>query len=74
MLEVARAAAAAPRTVARRRAPIFFSTAWSRTSSTVMRRAADLARALTAFGAGMSVEEELRWLWLAGIAAMRHLG
>ncbi|HEY8626164.1 MAG TPA: LuxR C-terminal-related transcriptional regulator, partial [Solirubrobacteraceae bacterium] len=31
-----------------------------------------LRRALTTFGSDMSTEEELRWLWLAGIAAI-HL-
>jgi DNA-binding CsgD family transcriptional regulator len=30
-----------------------------------------LRRALTEFGVGMSAEEELRWLWLACVAAMR---
>ncbi|MDX6243004.1 MAG: hypothetical protein QOE76_727 [Frankiales bacterium] len=31
-----------------------------------------LRQALTAFGGGLSAEEELRWLWLAGITAL-HL-
>ena len=30
-----------------------------------------LRRALATFGDGMSAEEELRWLWLANVAAMR---
>jgi DNA-binding CsgD family transcriptional regulator/tetratricopeptide (TPR) repeat protein len=30
-----------------------------------------LRRALTGFGAGLAIEEELRWLWLASVAAMR---
>jgi hypothetical protein len=30
-----------------------------------------LRRALATFGDGMSAEEELRWLWLASVAAMR---
>jgi DNA-binding CsgD family transcriptional regulator len=30
-----------------------------------------LRTALTTFGAGMSVEEELHWLWLAGVTALR---
>jgi DNA-binding CsgD family transcriptional regulator len=30
-----------------------------------------LRRALAEFGVGMSVEEELRWLWLAGLVAVR---
>ncbi len=30
-----------------------------------------LREALTEFGAGMTVDEELRWLWLACVAAMR---
>jgi hypothetical protein len=30
-----------------------------------------LRRALTDFGAALTIEEELRWLWLASVAAMR---
>jgi tetratricopeptide (TPR) repeat protein len=30
-----------------------------------------LRKALTNFGAGLATEEELRWLWLASVAAMR---
>ena len=32
----------------------------------------DLAAALTVFGSGMSVDEELRWMWLINLAAL-HL-
>ena len=52
--------------------PISCSTAWPReftdgyAAGTPM-----LRRALADFGAGMSAEEELRWLWLATVAAMR---
>jgi len=71
VVEIARATAAAPPPLAPR-APDFLLDGLTAeyndgyTAGTPM-----LRRALATFGDGMSAEEELRWLWLASVAAMR---
>ncbi len=69
VLEVARAAVAAPAT-AQPRAPDFFLDGLAAhfdggypAGLPILRRALDI------FGIGMSVDEELRWHWLAGVVA-----
>ena len=58
--------AAPPAATTRRAPPICSSTAWRATSPRGTRRPCrSCGRRWTAFGAGMSADEELRWLWLA---------
>ena len=72
VLEIARATAAAPPPPLAPRAPDFLLDGLAAeysdgyTAGTPM-----LRRALATFGDGMSAAEELRWLWLATVAAMR---
>jgi DNA-binding CsgD family transcriptional regulator len=71
--QVARAAAAAPKAPRAPRAPDTLLDGLS--ANFVEGYAAavpDLREALTTFGAGMSADEELRWMWLINLAAL-HL-
>ena len=71
--EVAGAAARLRGRHTRRAHPISCWTAWRQTSSTDIRRERpSLRAALANFGSGMSVDEELRWMWLINLAAL-HL-
>jgi DNA-binding CsgD family transcriptional regulator len=72
-LEVARAAAAARRPAHAPRAPDLLLDGLAANFSEGYAAAVPLLRqALSAFGTGMSADEELRWLWLANDAAL-HL-
>jgi DNA-binding CsgD family transcriptional regulator len=72
-LEVARAAGAAPPPVHAPRAPdLLLNGLAANFTEGYAAGVPLLRRALSAFGSGMSVDEELRWLWLANEAAL-HL-
>ena len=72
-LEVARAADAAPRPSDVPRAPDLLLTGLAANFNEGYAAAVPILRqALTAFGANMSVDEQLRWLWLTTLAAL-HL-
>jgi DNA-binding CsgD family transcriptional regulator len=72
VLEVARAAAAAPPPARAPRAlDLLLDGLASGYNDGYAAGAPGLRRALAAFGDGMFGEEELRWIWLACIAAMR---
>jgi len=73
VLEVARAAGAAPRPTQPPRTPdLLLDGLAAHLTDGYAAGLPILRRALTTFGSDMSTEEELRWLWLAGIAAI-HL-
>jgi DNA-binding CsgD family transcriptional regulator len=73
VLEVARAAAAAPPPCHAPRAPDLLLDGLVANYTTGYEAGlAILRKALDAFGAGMPVDEELRWHWVAGIVA-RHV-
>jgi DNA-binding CsgD family transcriptional regulator len=70
-VEVARAAAAAPPPLHAPRAPdLLLDGLAAYLNEGYAAGVPILQKALTAFGAGMSADEELRWLWLACIAAV----
>jgi DNA-binding CsgD family transcriptional regulator len=72
-LEVARAAGAAPRPLHAPRAPdLLLEGLAANFNEGYAAGVPVLRRALTAFGSGMSADEELRWLWLACVVAL-HL-
>ena len=72
-LEVARAAGAAPRPPGAPRAPDLLLTGLAANFNEGYAAAVPILRqALTAFGANMSVDEQLHWLWLATLVAL-HL-
>ena len=72
-LEVARAAAAAPRPLHAPRVPDLLLDGLAANFNEGYAAGVPLLRqALTAFGSGMSADEELRWLWLTTLAAL-HL-
>jgi DNA-binding CsgD family transcriptional regulator len=71
VLEVARAASAAPPPPQTRRVPDFLLDGLTaRFNKGYAAGVPMLRQALAAFGAGMSAEEELHWLWLGAIAAL----
>lgn len=73
VVEVARAASAAPPPSRAARAPDLFLNGLVAHYNTGYTAGLPILRqALNIFGAGMSVDEELRWHWMAGIAA-RHV-
>jgi DNA-binding CsgD family transcriptional regulator len=73
VLEVARAAAAAPRPAHTPRAPdLLLDGLAANFVEGYPAAAPDLRAALRAFGSGMSIDEELRWMWLINLAAL-HL-
>jgi DNA-binding CsgD family transcriptional regulator len=73
VVEVARAAAAAPRPPHAPRAPdILLDGLVANFVAGYAAAVPDLRKALTAFGNGMSADEELRWMWLINLAAL-HL-
>jgi DNA-binding CsgD family transcriptional regulator len=72
-LEVARAASAAPRPLHSPRVPdLLLDGLAANFNAGYAAGVPFLRQALTAFGSGMSAEEELRWLWLTTLAAL-HL-
>ena len=72
-LEVARAASAAPRPLHDPHVPDLLLDGLAANFNEGYAAGVPLLRqALTAFGSGMSVDEELRWLWLTTLAAL-HL-
>ncbi len=73
VLEAARSAATAPRPAHPPRAPdLLLDGLAANFSYGYPAGAADLRAALAAFGSGMSLDEELRWMWLINLAAL-HL-
>jgi RNA polymerase sigma factor (sigma-70 family) len=73
VLEVAWAAAAAPRPAHTPRAPdLLLDGLAANFVDGYPSAVPDLRAALTAFGSGMSIDEELRWMWLINLAAL-HL-
>ena len=71
ILEVARAARAAPPTRTPRAPDLLLDGLTAHYNQGYAAGVPMLREALTVFGAGMSAEEELHWLWLASVAAMR---
>jgi hypothetical protein len=71
VLEVARAALAAPPTRTPRAPDLLLDGLTAHYNQGYAAGVPMLREALTVFGAGMSAEEELHWLWLASVAAMR---
>src|SRR4029077_5649820 len=68
ILEIARATVAAPPPPQRPRAPdLLLDALATQYNAGYAASVPMLRRALRAFGDGMSAEEELHWLWLAGI-------
>jgi tetratricopeptide (TPR) repeat protein len=72
VLDVSRAAGAAPSPRLRRASDLLLDGLAAHFSEGYLAGLPLLRRALSSFGRGMSAEEELRWLWLARIAAL-HL-
>jgi DNA-binding CsgD family transcriptional regulator len=73
VVEVARAASTAPRPLRPARAPdLLLDGLAANFSEGYAAGVPFLRQALTAFGSGMSADEELRWSWLACVAAL-HL-
>jgi DNA-binding CsgD family transcriptional regulator len=71
VLEAARAAAAAPQPLRAPRAPDLLLDGLAALYNGGYAAGLPIVReALTAFGRGMSADEELRWLWLACVAAL----
>ena len=71
VLEVARAASSAPRPLRAPRAPdLLLDGLAAHYNQGYATGLPVLQRALAAFGAAMSAEEELRWLWLAYVSAL----
>lgn len=71
VLEVARAAEAAPPTRTPRAPDLLLDGLTAHYNQGYAAGVPMLREALTVFGARMSAEEELHWLWLASVAAMR---
>jgi DNA-binding CsgD family transcriptional regulator len=71
VVEVARAAASAPAARVPRAPDLLLDGLTAQHNDGYAAGVPILRRALAAFGDGMSVEEELRWLWLASVAALR---
>jgi DNA-binding CsgD family transcriptional regulator len=71
VVEVARAVAAAPPALAPRAPDFLVDGLAAEYNDGYAAGTPMLRRALATFGDGMSAEEELRWLWLASVAAMR---
>jgi hypothetical protein len=71
VVEIARAAAAAPPPLAPRAPDFLLDGLAAEYNEGYAAGTPMLRRALATFGDGMSAEEELRWLWLASVAAMR---
>ena len=75
VLEVARAAATAPPPTRAPRAPdLLLDGLVAHYNQGYAAGLPILRKALKAFGAGMPVDEELRWHWVAGIVAPPRLG
>jgi DNA-binding CsgD family transcriptional regulator len=73
VLEAARSAASAPRTAHPPRAPdLLLDGLAANFADGYPAGVPDLRAALTVFGSGMSLDEELRWMWLINLAAL-HL-
>jgi DNA-binding CsgD family transcriptional regulator len=71
VMEIARATAAAPPPLAPRAPDFLLDGLTAEYNDGYAAGTPMLRRALATFGDGMSAEEELRWLWLASVAAMR---
>jgi hypothetical protein len=71
VVEIARAVAAAPPPLAPRAPDFLLDGLAAEYNDGYAAGTPMLRRALATFGDGMSAEEELRWLWLASVAAMR---
>jgi hypothetical protein len=71
VVELARAVAAAPPPLAPRAPDFLLDGLAAEYNDGYAAGTPMLRRALAIFGDGMSAEEELRWLWLATVAAMR---
>jgi DNA-binding CsgD family transcriptional regulator len=71
VLEVARAAASAPPATTPRAPDLLLDGLAAQHNKDYAAGVPMLRRALAEFGVDMSAEEELRWLWLACLAAMR---
>ena len=71
VVEIGRAAAAAPPPLAPRAPDLLLDGLAAQYIDGYAAGAPMLRRALATFGDGMSAEEELRWLWLATVAAMQ---
>jgi DNA-binding CsgD family transcriptional regulator len=71
VVEIARATAAAPPPLAPRAPDFLLDGLAAEYNDGYAAGTPMLRRALATFGDGMSAEEELRWLWLATVAAMR---
>jgi hypothetical protein len=71
VMEMARATAAAPPPLAPRAPDLLLDGLAAEYNDGYAAGTPKLRRALATFGDGMSAEEELRWLWLATVAAMR---
>jgi hypothetical protein len=71
VMEIARATAAAPPPLAPRAPDFLLDGLAAEYNDGYAAGTPMLRRALATFGDGMSAEEELRWLWLASVAAMR---
>jgi hypothetical protein len=71
VVEIARAAAAPPPPLAPRAPDFLLDGLAAEYNDGYAAGAPMLRRALATFGDGMSAEEELHWLWLANVAAMR---
>jgi hypothetical protein len=71
ILEVARAAGAAPPTPTPRAPDLLLDGLTAHYNHGYAAGVPMLRDALTVFGAGLSAEEELHWLWLGSVAAMR---
>jgi DNA-binding CsgD family transcriptional regulator len=71
VLEVARAASAAPSARAPYAPDLLLDGLTAHYNQGYAAGVPKLRQALTVFGDGMSAEEELHWLWLAGVAAIR---
>jgi hypothetical protein len=71
VMEMARATAAAPPPLAPRAPDFLLDGLAAEYNDGYAAGTPMLRRALATFGEGMSAEEELRWLWLASVAAMR---
>jgi DNA-binding CsgD family transcriptional regulator/tetratricopeptide (TPR) repeat protein len=73
VLEAARSAASAPRPAHPPRAPDLLLDGWAANfADGYPAGVPDLRAALAVFGSGMSLDEEVRWMWLINLAAL-HL-
>jgi DNA-binding CsgD family transcriptional regulator len=71
--DIARAAAAAPRAPGSQAADLLFEAITDSYTDGARAMPAGLRPALASFGADMSPDEQLRWIWVACMAAMRLL-